>query len=85
MNEYWQQKKYLSRELQIKKLIKYAILQIRTEHMELNYLELEEVDLYIYFAHPKKKILLKKLSKFGNVDFQFENSGSSIIYNKQLI
>ena len=55
MNEYWQQKKYLSSGITNKKLIKYAILQIRTEHMELNYLELEEVDLYIYFAHPKRK------------------------------
>ena len=86
MNEYWQQKKHLSRVLQIKRLIKYVALQIRTERMESNYSGLVEVDLSIYFAHPKrKKNLLKKLSKFGNVNFQFENSGSSIIYNKQLI
>ena len=55
MNEYWQQKKYLSSGITNKKLIKYAILQIRTEHMELNLGSGEGVDLYIYFAHPKRK------------------------------
>lgn len=41
--------------------------------------------IYILSSPKQKKIILKKLSNFKSVEFQFENSGSSIIYNKQLI
>ena len=63
-------KKISQAELQIKKLIKYAILQIRTEHVEVKLLGAGGGGvIYILCSPKKKKILLKKLSKYGNVDF----------------
>ena len=37
--------------------------------------------IYILCSAKKRKLLLKKLAKFRSVNFRFENSGSSIIYN----
>ena len=86
MNEYWQQKKHLSRGITNKKIDKICGIANTNGAYGVKLLGAGGGGfIYILCSPKKKKNLLKKLSKFGNVNFQFENSGSSIIYNKQLI
>jgi D-glycero-alpha-D-manno-heptose-7-phosphate kinase len=86
MNEYWQQKKTLSSSITNKKIDQICNIANTNGAYGVKLLGAGGGGfIYVLCAPKKKKNLLKKLSKFANVDFQFENSGSSIIYNKQLI
>tara|TARA_X000000950_G_scaffold287325_1_gene399178 strand:+ start:938 stop:1939 length:1002 start_codon:yes stop_codon:yes gene_type:complete len=86
MNEYWFQKKQLSKGITNKKIDNICKIANMNGAYGVKLLGAGGGGfVYILCLPKKKKLLLKKLSKFGNVDFQFENSGSSIIYNKQLI
>lgn len=86
MNEYWHQKKSLSSRVTNKKIDKICDIANTNGAYGVKLLGAGGGGfIYILCSPKKKKLLLQKLSKFGNVDFQFENSGSSIIYNKQLI
>jgi len=86
MNEYWYQKKQLSKGITNKKINEICKIANMNGAYGVKLLGAGGGGfIYILCPPKKKKILLKKLSKFGSVDFQFENSGSSVIYNKQLI
>lgn len=86
MNEYWHQKKQLSNSITNKKIDKICKIANMNGAYGVKLLGAGGGGfIYILCSPKKKKLLLKKLLRFGNVDFQFENSGSSIIYNKQLV
>ena len=86
MNEYWQQKKYLSSSITNKKIDKICNIANTNGAYGVKLLGAGGGGFIYILCSPKdRKNLLKKLSKFRNVNFQFENSGSNIIYNQQLI
>lgn len=86
MNNYWLEKKQLSKGVTNKKIDNICNIAIKHGAYGVKLLGAGGGGfVYILCSPKKRKIILKKLSKFRSVDFQFENSGSSIIYNKQLI
>ena len=83
MNLYWSQKKQLSNNVTTTKINK--ICKIATENGAYGAKLLGAGGggfVYILCSPNKKQKIIKKLSKYKNVNFQFENSGSCIIYNK---
>ncbi len=85
MNLYWSQKKQLSNNITTTKINK--ICKIATENGAYGVKLLGAGGggfVYILCSPNKKQKIIKKLSKYKNVNFQFENSGSCIIYNKYL-
>ena len=86
MNEYWQQKKTLSSSITNKKIDQICNIANTNGAYGVKLLGAGGGGFIYILCSPKdRENLLKKLSKFRNVNFQFENSGSNIIYNQQLI
>ena len=86
MNEYWYQKKQLSKKVTNKKINKICEIANMNGAYGVKLLGAGGGGFVFILCPPKKKtLILKKLLRFGSVDFQFENSGSSVIYNKQLV
>tara|TARA_B100000989_G_C19530468_1_gene469439 strand:- start:643 stop:1644 length:1002 start_codon:yes stop_codon:yes gene_type:complete len=86
VNEYWLEKKNLSKGVTNKRIDKIFDIANNNGAYGVKLLGAGGGGFIYILCSPKRKsFLLKKLSKFVNVDFQFENSGSNIIYNKQLI
>lgn len=85
MNDYWEQKKHLSKNVTTKRVDKICDIALSNGAYGAKLLGAGRGGfVYILCSPKKKKNLLKKLSIFEKVNFKFENSGSSIIYNKQL-
>lgn len=86
MNDYWHQKKQLSKGITNKKIDEICKIANMNGAYGVKLLGAGGGGfIYILCSAKKRKLLLKKLAKFRSVNFQFENSGSSIIYNKQLV
>tara|TARA_B100000963_G_C22573128_1_gene647070 strand:+ start:430 stop:1431 length:1002 start_codon:yes stop_codon:yes gene_type:complete len=86
MNEYWYMKKQLSKKITNTKIDQICKLAMNNGAYGTKLLGAGGGGfVFILCPSNKKKFLINKLSKFAYVDFKFENSGSSIIYNKYLI
>tara|TARA_B100001059_G_C17837617_1_gene589339 strand:- start:3781 stop:4782 length:1002 start_codon:yes stop_codon:yes gene_type:complete len=85
MNEYWYEKKQLAPGVTSNKINKICAAAQKYGAYGVKLLGSGGGGfVYILCPKNKKKIIEKKLSHYKIVDFQFENSGSSIIYNKYL-
>ena len=86
MNEYWLQKKKLANGITNKKIELISEIAKKNGAHGMKLLGSGGGGfVYILCPSKKKNLIIKKLSKYKCVDFQFENSGSSIIYNKFLV
>ena len=86
MSNYWLEKKRLSKNVSTKKIDKICKIAIESGAYGVKLLGAGGGGfIYILCAPSKKKLIIKNLSNYKNVDFQFENSGSCIIYNKFLV
>ena len=85
MNEYWFHKKKLAKGITNKAIEEiYEITKQNGAHGMKLLGSGGGGFVYILCSPNKKQRIIKKLSKYKNVNFQFENSGSCIIYNKYL-
>ncbi len=86
MNDYWEQKKSLSKGVTNKSINRICKIAIANGAYGVKLLGAGGGGFVYILCSPKnKKSLIKKFSKYKSVNFKFENSGSSIIYNKKLI
>ena len=85
MSNYWQEKKRLSKDVSTKKVDQICKIAIESGAYGVKLLGAGGGGfVYILCAPSRKRLIIKNLSNYRNVDFQFENSGSCIIYNKFL-
>ena len=85
MNLYWEQKKDLTKGVSNSEIDNICKIALKNGAYGVKLLG-SGGGGFVYILCPSniKKKLCKKLSKFKIVDFAFENSGSTIVYNKTL-
>ena len=85
MSSYWLEKKRLSKDVSTKKVDKICKIALESGAYGVKLLGAGGGGFVYILCNPsRKRFIIKNLSNYRNVDFQFENSGSSIIYNKFL-